>query len=51
MDILALNKYGLNDIIEDRNVIEKSEEKFRFLEKFDEHLGVKTPKKIDDFTI
>jgi len=51
MDLLALSKYWLNDIIKDRNVIEKSEEKFKFLKKFDEYLGIKVPEKIENFTI
>jgi len=51
LDICALHEYQLDDIIENRNVIEKSEEKLKFLKKFDESLGLKIPEKIDDFTI
>jgi len=51
LDICALHEYQLNDIIENRNVIEKSEEKLKFLKKFDESLGLKIPEKIDDFTV
>ena len=51
LDICALHEYQLDDIIENRNVIEKSEEKLKFLKKFDESLGLKIPEKIDDFTV
>lgn len=51
MDICALHQYGLDDIIENRNVLEKSEEKLKFLEKFDESLKITVPEKIDDFTV
>lgn len=51
LDICALHEYGLDDIIENRNVIEKSEEKFSFLKKFNESLGLKVPEKIDDYTV
>ena len=51
LDICALHEYGLDDIISNRNVIEKSEEKFKFREKFNEALGVKVPEKIEDYTI
>ena len=51
LDICALNKYGLNDIIENRNVLEKSEEKLKFLRKFDESLNISVPEKIEDFTV
>jgi len=51
LDICALHEYQLDDIIENRNVIEKSEEKLKFLKKFDEPLGLKVPEKIDDFTV
>ena len=51
LDICALHEYQLNDIIENRNVIEKSEEKLKFLENFDQSLGLKAPEKIDDFTV
>jgi len=51
MDICALHEYGLDDIISNRNVIEKSEEKFKFRKKFDESLDVKVPEKIEDYTI
>ena len=51
LDICALHEYQLDDIIENRNVIEKSEEKLSFLKKFNESLGLKVPEKIDDFTV
>ena len=51
MDICALHEYGLDDIISNRNVIEKSEEKFKFLKEFDKSLGVKVPEKIEDYTV
>ena len=51
LDICALHEYLLDDIIENRNVIEKSEEKFNFLKKFNETLWNKIPEKIDDYTV
>jgi len=51
LDICALHEYHLDDIIQNRNVLEKSEEKLKFLKKFDESLELKVPEKIDDFTI
>ena len=51
LDICALHEYQLNDIIENRNVLEKSEEKLKFLENFDQSLRLKAPEKIDDFTV
>ena len=51
LDICALHEYQLDDIIQNRNVLEKSEEKLKFLKKFDESLGLKIPEKIEDFTI
>jgi len=51
LDICALHEYQLDNIIENRNVLEKSEEKLNFLKKFDEALGLKVPEKIDDYTI
>ena len=51
MDICALHEYGLDDIISNRNVIEKSEEKFWFLKEFDKILGIAIPSKIEDYTI
>lgn len=51
LDICALNKFGLDDIILNRNVLEKSEEKLSFLKKFNEALWNKVPEKIDDFTV
>ena len=51
LDICALHEYHLDDIIQNRNVLEKSEEKLKFLKKFDESLGLKVPEKIDDFTV
>jgi hypothetical protein len=41
----------LDDIISNRNVLEKSEEKFKFLKNFDEALKIKIPEKIDNYTI
>jgi hypothetical protein len=46
-----LHQYGLDDIIENRNVLEKSEEKLKFLRKFYESLNIAIPEKIDDFTV
>ena len=51
LDICTLHEYQLDDIIQNRNVLEKSEEKLKFLKKFDESLGLKVPEKIDDFTV
>ena len=51
LDICALHEYKLDDIIQNRNVLEKSEEKFNFLKKFDEALGIKVAEKIEDFTV
>ena len=51
LDICALHEYHLDDIIQNRNVLEKSEEKLKFLKKFDESLGLKVPEKIEDFTV
>ncbi len=51
LDICALHEYGLDDIIENRNVLKKSEEKLKFLKKFTESLGLKVPEKIEDFTV
>jgi len=51
LDICALHEYQLDDIIKNRNMIEKSEEKLKFLKKFDESLGLKVPEKIEDYTI
>ena len=51
LDICALHEYQLDDIISNRNVIEKSEEKLNFLKKFSESLGIKVPGKIEDFTV
>ena len=51
LDVCALHQYGLDDIIENRNVLEKSEEKLNFLKKFDEALNIKIPEKIEDFTV
>jgi len=51
LDICALHEYGLDDIISNRNVIEKSEEKFKFLKEFDKSLGIEVPEKIEDYTI
>ena len=51
LDICALHEYQLDEIIENRNVIEKSEEKLNFLRKFSEALEIKIPEKIEEFTI
>ena len=51
LDLCALHQYGLDDIIENRNVLEKSEEKLKFLRKFYESLNIAIPEKIDDFTV
>lgn len=51
LDICALHEYKLDSIISNRNVIEKSEEKFNFLKKFYEALNLDIPKKIEDFTV
>jgi hypothetical protein len=51
LDLCALHQYGLDDIIENRNVLEKSEEKLKFLRKFYESLNIATLEKIDDFTV
>ncbi len=51
LDICTLHEYQLDDIIQNRNVLEKSEEKLKFLKKFYESLGLKVPEKIDDFTV
>ena len=51
LDICALHEYQLDDIIQNRNVLEKSEEKLNFLKKFDEALGLKVTEKIDDYTV
>ena len=51
LDISTLHEYQLDDIIQNRNIMEKSEEKFNFLKNFDESLGIKVPEKIEDFTI
>lgn len=51
LDICALHEYGLDDIISSRNVIEKSEEKFKFLKEFDKSIGIAIPETIEDYTI
>ena len=51
LDVCALSKYWLDDIIENRNVLEKSQEKLNFLKKFNEALGIKAPEKVEDFTV
>ena len=51
LDICALHQYGLDDIIQNRNVLEKSEEKLKFLKKFSESLKIAVPEKIEDFTV
>lgn len=51
LDICTLHEYRLDDIIKNRNVLEKSKEKFNFLKKFSESLGINVPEKIEDFTI
>ena len=51
LDIYTFHEYELDDFIENRNVIEKSKEKYNFLKKFDEAIGIKIPEKIEDFTV
>ena len=51
LDIYTFHEYELDDFIENRNVIEKSKEKYNFLKNFDEALGIKIPEKIEDFTV
>ncbi len=51
LDICALHEYGLDDIVSHRNLLEKSEEKFKFLKRFSEALGLKVPEKFEDFTV
>lgn len=51
LDLCALNEYWLDNIVKDRNVIEKSKEKLNFLRKFNEALKIKAPEKMEDFTI
>ena len=51
LDICTLHEYQLDDIIKNRNVLEKSEEKFNFLKSFNESLGLKAPEKIEEFTV
>ena len=51
LDLCALNKYWLDDILENRNVIEKSEEKLKFLKEFNKSLNIDIPEKMEDFTI
>ena len=51
LDICALHQYWLDDIIQNRNVLEKSEEKLKFLKKFDESLWISVSEKIEDFTV
>ena len=50
-DIYSIWQYWLNDILENRDVFNKSEEKFKFLQKFNERLGLKIPQNIEDYTI
>lgn len=51
LDIYALHQYWLDNIVENRNVLEKSEEKLKFLKEFDKSLNIPVPEKIDDFTV
>ena len=51
LDLYLLHKYGLDDLIENRNVIEKAEEKLKFWKSFTSSLKLEIPEKIDDFTI
>ena len=51
IDICTLHQYKLDDIVSNRNVIEKSEEKFNFLKKFYEALNIKIPENVREFTI
>ena len=51
LDFYALHKYGLDDILENRNVYDKSQEKLKFLNKFTEALKIESINKIEDFTV
>ena len=51
LDVCALHKYWLDDILENRNVYDKSQEKLNFLNKFSEALKIETINKIEDFTV
>lgn len=51
LDLCTLNKYWLNDILENRDVIEKSQEKLKFLKEFNKALDISIPEKMEDFTI
>ncbi len=50
-DIYSIWQYWLNDILENRDVFSKSTEKFKFLQRFNEKLGLEIPKRIEDYTI
>lgn len=50
-DIYSIGQYGLSDVLEKRNVFDKSEEKFRFLQKFFEKLELEVPQKVEDYTV
>lgn len=51
LDLYALNKYWLDDILENRNVLDKSQEKLKFLKEFNKSLNIDIPEKMEDFTI
>ena len=51
LDLCALNEYWLDNLIENRNVIEKSQEKLNFLKKFNAALNITAPEKIEDYTV
>ena len=50
-DFLLLHQYWLDDILENRNIFEKSKEKYEFLNKFSESLKLPTYKSISDYTV
>lgn len=51
LDLCALNKYWLDDVLENRNVLDKSQEKLKFLKEFNKSLNIDIPEKMEDFTI
>ena len=51
LDLSMLHTYGLDDILQTRDVLKKSREKFWFLKKFNESLKIDIIQKIEDFTI
>ena len=50
-DVCTLNEYWLDELIQNRDVMEKSEEKFKFLRSLNESLKINIPQKIEDYTI